>query len=201
MNLAERVHQAWIRARRTRVLCGHVSSLLPSGATVLDVGCGDGTLAAQVLDVRGDVDVSGVDVLVRSDAAIPVKSFDGRTIPHANRSFDTTLLIDVLHHSEDPEALLAEAARVSRTWVILTDHIVRGPLSSRLLRLMDDVGNRRFGVALRYDYWSEPRWHETFERLELRVETWIPKLALYPPPLDWVFGGSLHFVARLAVSP
>jgi hypothetical protein len=83
--------------------------------------------------------------------------------------------------------------------VILVDHILRGPVSGLLLRYMDDVGNRRFGVSLPYDYLTEPRWQDAFRRLELRVDTWIPKLALYPPPLDWVFGGSLHFAARLAV--
>ena len=201
MNLTERVHQAWIGARRIQVLSNHLSPLFPEGATVLDVGCGDGALAARIRDARSDIDVSGIDVLVRPETAIPVTPFDGSKLPYPDRSFDTTLLVNVLHHADDPEALLAEAARVSRSWVILADHLLRGPLSRLLLRFMDDVGNRRFGVALPYDYLSETRWHEAFDRLELRVETWIPKLTLYPPPLDWVFGGSLHFAARLAIGP
>jgi SAM-dependent methyltransferase len=201
LKLTERAHQTFIGTRRVQVLCHHLSPLFPEAARVLDVGCGDGALAARIRNARSDVDVSGIDVLVRPETAIPVATFDGRKLPYADRSFDATLLVNVLHHADDPEALLAEAARVSSRWVILADHVLRGPLSRLLLRFMDDVGNRRFGVALPYDYLSEARWHAAFEQLELSVETWIPRLGLYQPPLDWVFGGSLHFVARLAVGP
>ena len=76
-----------------------------------------------------------------------------------------------------------------------------GPLSGALLRIMDDIGNRRFGVALPHKYWSEARGRQTFERLGLPVEAWITDLGLYPGPLDWIFGRSLHFVARLGISP
>ena len=56
---------------------------------------------------------------------------------------------------------------------------------------------RRFDVALTYNYWPERRWHEAFERLGLAVERWSNRLHLYPLAIDWIFGRSLHFVARL----
>jgi SAM-dependent methyltransferase len=197
VNTAERLHAAYGGSRRLVVLCDHLSALVPAGAKVLDVGCGDGALDERIAASRRDVEISGIDVLVRPDARIPVMPFDGRTIPYPDRAFDAVILVDVLHHCDDPQAVLAEAVRVSRSCVILKDHTASGALSRLLLRFMDDVGNRRFDVALPYNYWDERRWRETFERLGLSVETWISDLRLYPRPLDWVFGGSLHFVARL----
>ena len=148
----------------------------------------------------GTVQVSGLDTLRRPNASIPVEPFDGDTIPHADDSFDAVLFADVLHHSTDPRRLLAEGARVARRRLLIKDHTLQGPASERVLRFMDDVGNRRFGVALPYNYWTEQRWREAFEALDLSVETWISKLHLYPVPMDWVFGRSLHFVASLAIA-
>lgn len=201
MNTAERLHQAYGGNRRLEALARHLAPLLPERASVLDVGCGDGALDERIGGARPDVEISGIDVLVRPETRIPVTSFDGRAIPHPDDAFDAVVLVDVLHHCDDPEALLAEAVRVARRCVLLKDHIASGPVSRALLRFMDDVGNRRFDVALPHNYWEEPRWRDAFERLGLTVETWETDLRLYPGPLDWIFGGSLHFVARLGVQP
>ena len=95
--------------------------------------------------------------------------------------------------------MLREAARVARTRILIKDHTLRGRLSERLLRFMDDIGNRRFGVALPYNYWPEERWLEAFVELDLRVDAWQSDLGLYPLPLDWIFGRNLHFVAALTL--
>ena len=197
VRVAERLHDAVGPSRRIRVLCDHLEPWIPRGASLLDVGCGDGALAAEIGRRRPDLALRGIDVLVRERAGIPVDPFDGRTIPHADQSFDHSLLADVLHHSDDPERLLAEAARVARQGVLVKDHTLSGWLAGPTLRFMDDVGNRRFGVALPHDYWPEPQWHDVFDRLGLRVVSWVADLHLYPAPLDWIFGRSLHFVAEL----
>jgi hypothetical protein len=107
------------------------------------------------------------------------------------------LLVDVLHHAGSPVELLREASRVSRQGVVLKDHVANGPLDRWQLRLMDDVGNRRFGVALRHDYWSWDRWQAVWARLGLRASSVERDLGLYAGLLDGVFGRGLHLLARL----
>lgn len=196
MRLAESLHEAGVRGRRVRVLAGHLDRLIPLGIQVLDVGSGDGQIAKAVSVLRPDLEISGVDVLVRPDSAIPVRHYDGARLPFGDDAFGATVLVDVLHHCEDPAALLAEAARVAPL-VILKDHIADTPAAAKILHFMDRVGNARFGVSLPFNYWSRARWSKAFADLGLSIEAWVGALGLYPPPLSWIFDRSLHFGARL----
>ncbi|MDQ6886425.1 MAG: class I SAM-dependent methyltransferase [Gemmatimonadota bacterium] len=196
MNWLDRVHGGLVAPRRVRVLRDQIAAILPPGARVLDVGCGDGELAAAVASVRPDIDIRGIDVLVRRETRIPVAPFDGRNIPEPDSSLDVVLLLDVLHHAEDAPALLREAARVARA-VIVKDHLREGWLAERTLRLMDWVGNARHGVRLSYSYWSEAEWEREFASTGLHVDWRRTALGLYPLPASWLFERGLHFMARL----
>jgi SAM-dependent methyltransferase len=197
MKLVDAIHGNYVASRRTCVLSRHISRLIPSNARVLDVGCGDGKLSHLVLRERADIDLHGIEVLVRGDEPIPVEPFDGRSIPHADGSFDCVLFVDVLHHTDDPMLLLREAVRVARQCILIKDHTLEGLWAGPTLRFMDRVGNARYGVALPFNYWPRRRWDEAFDELNLAVDFWEQDLGLYPWPACHVFGRSLHFIARL----
>jgi len=196
-SLMDRIHESYVEGRRARRLAGHIADLLPHGARVLDVGCGDGSLAAQVLSRRPDVSLTGIDVLVQPGALVTVEPFDGRVIPYADRSFDAVLFVDVLHHTDDPIVLLREAQRVTREVIVIKDHTANGVLAGPTLRFMDRVGNTRKGIGLTYNYWPRDRWFAAFDQLGLSASEWRDRLGTYPWPASWVFGRSLHFVALL----
>lgn len=184
--------------RRVTVLAERLAPLLPEGARVLDIGAGDGTIAALLLQHRPDVEIVGVDVLVRPDTQIPVTEFDGVRLPFDDGSFDAALLVDVVHHASEPETLLREARRVVRNRVLVKDHTVRGPLARTTLAFMDRVGNRRHGVALPYAYLTKAEWDDVLGRAGLAIESWDTRLGLYPFPASLLFDRSLHFVAALS---
>jgi SAM-dependent methyltransferase len=190
------VHTHYVHSRRVRVLADMLAPLLPKGGRVLDVGCGDGRLTRAIADRRPDLDMSGVDILVRADTAVPVSAFDGETLLFADGTFDAVLCVDVLHHTVDPRLLLAELARVGRQ-VVLKDHTRDGFLAGATLRTMDWVGNARHGVALPYTYFTRHDWENAFTSLSLTVERFQPKVPLYFPPVSWVCGRRLHFIAVL----
>jgi len=199
MNLLEKIHGSYVHNRRVRVLARELSALLPTNGQVLDVGCGDGLLAALMQKDKPNVVITGIDVLVRDHTHIPVVKFDGTTIPFPDRSFDTLVFVDVLHHTDDPVLLLREAARVARKTIVIKDHTLDGFAAGPTLRFMDRIGNRRYNVALPYNYWSKQEWLTAFEALGLTLRTWKSKLDLYPRPLDWFVGRSLHFIAQAAL--
>lgn len=196
MRFAEHLHDAGARERRVRVLAGHLSRLIPREISVLDVGSGDGRIALTLSALRPDLDIRGVDVLVRPEAAIPVHHYDGLRLPFGDKVYGATVLVDVLHHCQDPAAVLAEAARVASV-VIVKDHVADTALAVRILRFMDRVGNARFGVSLPYNYLTRAQWEGSFASLGLVVEAWVGTLGLYPLPISWLFDGSLHFATRL----
>jgi SAM-dependent methyltransferase len=200
MNLIERIHGGYVQERRVRVLSEHLVTLIPQDARVLDVGCGDGLLAHLILQKRPDLDLQGIDVFVRAQTHIPVDGFDGRVIPYADGSFDVVILVDVLHHTEDPMLLLREAARVANTAIVIKDHTRDGLLAGLTLRFLDWVGNARHGVSLPYNYWPQQRWCEAFDTFGLTTGVWKKELGLYPRPANWLFERSLHFIARLDLS-
>ena len=128
---------------------------------------------------------------------VPVKIFDGKRIPFPDNAFDTVLLVDVIHHAEPPEDLLAEAVRVARRQLVIKDHLREGWLAGATLRWMDRVGNARFGVPLPFTYWPEARWRSAWARIGLVPDTFETRLRIYPPPFGLVFDRGLHFIARL----
>lgn len=197
MSVLDRLHQWHVSGRRVRVLSQHLAKLLPEGATVLDVGAGDGSLARAVMERRPDVDVRGIEVLLRPTPHIPIEHFDGTHIPYEDRAFDAVMLVDVLHHTTGATELLREAARVARAAVIIKDHLADARFAAVTLRFMDRVGNARFGVALPYHYWRRAEWHQAFDEARLSVEVWRERLSLYPPIASAFFDRSLHVIARL----
>ena len=201
MSLIERVHESSIYGRRIGALAQALAPLLPASGRILDVGCGDGLLDSILMQERGgDAQIEGLDVLLRPKTHIPVSLFDGKTIPFPDRSFDTVMFVDVLHHTDDPAVLLAEARRVSRNHIVIKDHLLEGFLAGSTLRFMDWVGNARHSVRLPYNYWTREQWSRAFAALNVDVRVMNDRLALYPPLLNQLFGRSLHFVAQLGVS-
>jgi SAM-dependent methyltransferase len=197
MNWVERAHELHVHPRRVRTLAEAAARLLPSDLDVLDIGCGDGRVGAEVARLRPDLTVAGAEVLPREGCRIPVTAFDGRRLPFADGQFGAALIVDVLHHTDEPAVLLREAVRVAREVVVLKDHFCEGWLDRATLRFMDEVGNRRHGVALPNNYIGRAQWEELWGDCHLAVEASDPLPRLYPFPADLVFGRRLHFFARL----
>jgi len=199
MKRFEDIHADLIEHRRARALSNRLADIIPDRFAVLDVGCGDGLIGRLIGEKRTDIQLRGLDVLVRERTYIPVERFNGEVIPYEDASFDGVMFIDVLHHTQDPMVLLREATRVARKAVVIKDHTLEGLLAGPTLRAMDWIGNARYGVSLPYNYWTKREWLDAFNELEVEVGSWISNLGLYPWPAGYLFDRSLHFVARLDV--
>jgi len=193
------IHRNVVWDYRIRALMKHMCPLLQDKGFLrgLDVGAGSGQIAALISNVCPNVKIAGIDVLVRKDTSIDVTKYDGRKIPFDDKSFDFTMLIDVLHHAEDPMLLLNECARVSRGFVLIKDHMSENWWDGILLHFMDWFGNIADGVELRYNFFSEDKWMEIFSRSHLRAEEMVKPINMYSFPFSFIFSGRLHFLARL----
>ncbi len=174
-----------------------LAAQIPPSASVLDIGCGDGAIGKLIAQIRPDISIQGVEFLVRPECKIECSAFDGSSLPFPSDSFDVCLFVDVLHHTQDPAILLHEAVRVSRSFVLLKDHLDENILDHVTLRFMDWVSNRPHGVVLTYNYQSRREWAEYFLRGGLAETTWTTRVPLYPPPVSLLAGRGLHFVSLL----
>lgn len=192
------LHRHFVRDRRTEVLASHLAELVAQKARVLDVGCGDGRLAAELVERRPDLTALGVELIVRRECAIEVHSFDGVSLPFETDSMDAVMLVDVLHHTEDPLRLLKESARVASKQILLKDHFRQGIAAGPTLALMDRIGNAGQGIPMPGNYLTVEQWNDLYSRVPLRMVELRTSLGLYPFPLSAIFERSLHFVASLA---
>lgn len=195
--LSRKLHQLLVQNRRRLRLAEILSGFIgPEPLQLLDVGCGSGEVAECLQQRLPQLQVQGVDVLVRPNPRISVLPFDGRKLPFADDSFDYCLLVDVLHHTEDPQGLMKECLRVARIGVVVKDHLCENPWDRFRLRFMDFVGNWGHGVVLPYNYLSRQQWRRLGMELSFMATRWREKLHLYPAPASWFFDSGLHFVAR-----
>ncbi|GAC1703024.1 MAG: hypothetical protein NVS9B4_09870 [Candidatus Acidiferrum sp.] len=197
LSIVGRAHRRFVSARRARVLAELLAAQIPPRSSVLDIGCGDGAIASGIIELRPDITIQGVEFLVRSECKIPCSAFDGKTLPFPENSFDVCLFVDVLHHTTDISALLREAVRVARSFVLIKDHLDENRLDHLTLRSMDWVGNRPHGVRLPFNYQSRVNWLKLFSIANIAPVNWLTEVPLYPPPLSLVLGRRLHFVSLL----
>ncbi len=96
----------------------YADSLRPtrSGARTLDVGCGVGQVVARLTEAGFEawgVDVSEPNITRARKFSERCQLYDGRKLPFPDRHFASVGALNVLEHVEEPEAFIAELARVT----------------------------------------------------------------------------------------
>jgi SAM-dependent methyltransferase len=103
--------------------------------SVLDVGCGEGVLTAEWAERLGDRRVVGIDLDdpklraewdKRARHNLEFRAEEATHLTFADDEFDVAAAIEVLEHVPEPEATLAEMARVARRHLLVS--VPREPL-------------------------------------------------------------------------
>jgi 2-polyprenyl-3-methyl-5-hydroxy-6-metoxy-1,4-benzoquinol methylase len=191
------VHRRVVQAPRASRITATFVQLAGPADSLLDVGAGDGAIAAEVARRIGAQRVAGVDVLVRPVSAIEVTSYDGERLPFADGSFDVVTISDVLHHCAKPNFVLRECLRVASRCVLVKDHFQFGPLSGAMLLALDVVGNAEAGVLVRGTYFSPTEWIEMVRDAGGRVAALEWPMQIHRAPLRYVTRDELQFAMRV----
>ncbi len=151
----------------------------------LDFGCGDGWFGRSFGEHRLAHETVGVDVQRRARAFAEPVLYDGQRLPFADRSFDLVSSVDVLHHCPDPVASLRDALRCCGRFFLLKDHTYRGWAGRATLAVLDELGNRRFGVPSPYHYQRRWDWFPCIEEAGFVLERLIPAAPCHVGLLGW----------------
>ncbi|WP_223199221.1 class I SAM-dependent methyltransferase [Solihabitans fulvus] len=129
-------HEAVLRSHRTRTAVNSAAYLLPqlgSGMSLLDVGCGPGTITADLAELVAPGLVTAVEpvaeALVVAESVVAERQLtnvrlaiaDVHTLEYADDTFDVVHAHQVLQHVHDPVRALREMRRVSRGVVAARD--------------------------------------------------------------------------------
>ena len=195
--IIKKIHNKFIYSGRVENLSKILLPLLKHSKNVLDVGCGDGLIDSNIMKKNKNIKIDGIDVLLRSHSYINVTKYNGTKIPYKDSSFDTVMVIDVLHHTKSIDSIMAELTRVSSKYIIIKDHIKTGLLSYLKLRLMDYVGNSYLDINLPYNYLTKEEWKKLFADNNLNIIKIKSDIKLYGGRFGAIFNNNLHFIALL----
>lgn len=138
-----------------------------NGQTIIDIGCGNGGFSLK-LSNEG-YKVSSLDVQNKSafDEVVP-QLFNGKSLPFENQSFDTALLITVLHHTLSQKELISEALRVAKQVVIMED-VYNNSLQRQLTFWMDSLVNWEW-QGHPHSNKSHKEWMVYFEQFDCEID-------------------------------
>ncbi|SEJ94835.1 methionine biosynthesis protein MetW [Variovorax sp. OK605] len=133
-----------------------IAELVPQGARVLDLGCGDGALLDLLQRERGctgyGVEIADGNVLqcIRRGVDVIQLNLDEGLAMFDDASFDVVLQIDTLQHLRNAEVMLRETARVGRIGIVAFPNFAHWP--NRL-----SIARGRMPVTRRLPY----QWYDT----------------------------------------
>jgi SAM-dependent methyltransferase len=161
----------------------------------LDFGSGDGWFAWAMRSDGLVSDVVAVDVHRRRNSIVEPVIYDGHRLPFDDRSFELAYAFDVLHHCPDPASNLRDLSRCAARYVLLKDHTYHTGVDWACLSVLDEVGNRRFGVRSVYRYQRDWEWFPILEQAGFALKSVVhPAVCETRLPLRW-FVNRLHFIA------
>ena len=150
-----------------------IARLVPEGARVLDLGCGDGAMLDYLQRERGcsgyGIEIADANVLacVRRGVNVIQLNLDEGLAMFGDNSFDVVLQIDTLQHLRNAEVMLRETARVGKSGIVAFPNFAHWPNRVSVLRGRMPVTRR-----LPYQWYDTPNirvgTYKDFEVLALK---------------------------------
>jgi len=147
------------------------------GERTLDIGAGGGWISNE-LKQRKNIKATLLDVINLNQTDFKLIIYDGKSMPFLANNFDTSLLICVLHHCQEPSEVLKEAARVTKNKIIIIEDVFNSSFGRFSLCFKDVVINLTFCLLTKlvreitnmpFNFKKTSEWEKIFEELNLKV--------------------------------
>ena len=134
-----------------------IAGLVPAGARVLDLGCGDGELLAWLRQHKGcsgygvEIDDDKLRRCVERGVNVVQMDLEQGLALFDDHSFDVVLQLETLQHLRNTERMLREMARVGRIGIVSFPNFAHWPN-----RLRVASGRMPVTKALPYEWYDTP---------------------------------------------
>lgn len=137
-----------------------IAAWIPEGATVLDLGCGDGSLLRFLQQTRGvrgyGVEIRDLDIVacIANGVNVVQNDLDAGLSDFEDHSFDFVILSQTLQATRHTEALMQEMLRVGRQGVVSFPNFAYWKNRLNVL-----LGNMPVSSELPYQWFDTPNVH------------------------------------------
>lgn len=142
------------------------------GERILDLGAGNGLLALEITK-QLEKDVFLVDIVDYNCTDLPLILYNPKEqIPLADKEADTTILYAVLHHANDPECLIKEAARITKNRLVIVEGYIEEDETRITNSFFDWFYNRVIGdedINVPLNFLKLKEWEKILESHGFRI--------------------------------
>jgi len=166
INIINSLIQKLIR-KRSEIVVQRIVPYLKNSNKIIDIGSGTGDVAF-LLEKIGKK-ITPVDVNnFHGPRLVKTIIYDGKTLPFKDKSFDTALLLTVLHHTSNPGAVFLEASRVANE-VIIIETSYTNSINRFFTIISDAIGNLRLEASWS-SYKTDKDWKTFFEKHGFQIK-------------------------------
>jgi methionine biosynthesis protein MetW len=140
-----------------QALSAQIAALVPQGAHVLDLGCGDGALLAHLQATRGctgygiELDDANVLRCVQHGVRVIQHNLESGLALFGDQSFDVVLQINTLQNLRNAQTMLQETVRVGKLGVVVFPNFAHWPNRLGVLK-----GRMPVTKTLPYQWYDTP---------------------------------------------